>query len=89
MSRSAITIARYEMALISIRPPTPKGMIKTPPRSGPTSVAPLNAAEFRPIALISCLSETRRGTIACRVGASNEKMIELSALMRTISTMLI
>src|SRR5207248_9142788 len=59
-------------ALISMRPPTPKGMIKTPPISGPTRVAPLNAAEFRPIALMSCLSETRRGTIAWRVRVERE-----------------
>ena len=63
-------------------------MISTPPTSGPTSVAPLKAAEVSPMALKSSRSDTRRGTIAWRVGASKEKMIEFMALIRTTSTML-
>ena len=64
ITRSAATTARYEIALMSMSPPTPNGMMSTPPTSGPTSVAPLKAAELRPMALMSSLSVTRRGTIA-------------------------
>src|SRR5437870_1507331 len=39
---------------------TPKGMISTPPTSGPTRAAPLNAAESRPMARMRCLSGPRR-----------------------------
>ncbi len=92
---SATTTAAYEIALTVKRSPAPNvgrsanGAKSRPPSTGPMICGPLNAAELRPMALIRSRSGTSRGTIACRVGVSNAKIVELSAASSRISAMLI